>query len=157
MADFWTQAAFALDLGTPEACDTFLSLAALLDVHDPDEPLPDELRAVLGDELDLGPLAETAGDGATTAFVSAGTHFAPELLVRVLQHLMCTHGIEGPFGFEWALTCSKPRLDGFGGGAVLIWPDRVRWLSTARWLDELGGEALTVSCISPRGCAESRP
>src|SRR3546814_1164976 len=28
--------------------------------------------------------------------------------------------LQGMWGFGWALTCSKPRLDGFGGGAHII-------------------------------------
>ena len=29
-------------------------------------------------------------------------------------------GITGLWGFEWAHTCSKPRLEAFGGGALVI-------------------------------------
>ena len=29
--------------------------------------------------------------------------------------------------FEWASTCSAPRVDSFSGGAVLITPDDVKW------------------------------
>ena len=39
-------------------------------------------------------------------------------------------------GFEWANTCTKPRLDAFGGGAVFIRKDEVRWLNTGSWLHE---------------------
>jgi hypothetical protein len=39
-------------------------------------------------------------------------------------------------GFDWANTCSKSRLDAFGGGAVVITKDEVVWLSTNCWLEE---------------------
>ena len=39
-------------------------------------------------------------------------------------------------GFEWANTCSKARLDAFGGGAVVITKDELVWLSTNCWLEE---------------------
>lgn len=29
-------------------------------------------------------------------------------------------GLRGRWGFAWAHTCSKPRLDGFGGGALIL-------------------------------------
>ena len=29
-------------------------------------------------------------------------------------------GITGLWGFEWSHTCSKPDLDAFGGGAIVI-------------------------------------
>src|SRR3546814_10995739 len=47
--------------------------------------------------------------------------------------------LQGMWGFGWALTCSKPRLDGFGGGAhiidlgarrTLVWIDCGHWLAT---------------------------
>lgn len=36
--------------------------------------------------------------------------------------------------FEWANTCSKPRVDSFGGGAVFITATESRWLNTTDWL-----------------------
>jgi len=56
--------------------------------------------------------------------------------------------LQGRWGFVWALTCSRPRLDGFGGGAQLLdlgartslaWIDCEHWL-TAR-LDPCGDPA----------------
>ena len=45
--------------------------------------------------------------------------------------------LTGRWGFIWALTCSKPRLDGFGGGAQLIDLGERRslaWLDCEHWL-----------------------
>ncbi len=40
--------------------------------------------------------------------------------------LRCAEALDltGLWGFLWALTCSEPRLDGFGGGAQLIDPGK---------------------------------
>ncbi len=47
--------------------------------------------------------------------------------------------LAGRWGLTWALTCSKPRLDSFGGGAQVIdlgtrqslaWTDCDHWLCT---------------------------
>lgn len=54
--------------------------------------------------------------------------------------LRCAEAFDltGRWGFAWALTCSKPRIDGFGGGAQLIdlgarksiaWTDCEHWLA----------------------------
>jgi len=39
------------------------------------------------------------------------------------------------YGIECAMTCSKPRLDGFGGTAVWVTARGCRWLSTHDWLE----------------------
>jgi hypothetical protein len=41
----------------------------------------------------------------------------------ILFALACAEAFDltGRWGFVWALTCSKPRLDGFGGGAQLLY------------------------------------
>lgn len=36
--------------------------------------------------------------------------------------------------FGWADTCSKPRLDAFGGGAAFITRDGIEWTSTYKWI-----------------------
>jgi len=46
------------------------------------------------------------------------------------------------FTFEWACTCSKPRLEEFGGGAVFITADSTEWLTTGEWVIERGKEYL---------------
>ena len=47
--------------------------------------------------------------------------------------------LRGLWGFRWALTCSKPRLDGYGGGAQLLDLGERRslsWMDTGQWLHE---------------------
>ena len=47
-------------------------------------------------------------------------------------------GITGLWGFEWAHTCSRPRLDAFGGGALCHRSrrrqDASATISTNEWL-----------------------
>lgn len=38
--------------------------------------------------------------------------------------------------FEWSNTCSKPRTDGFGGGAAFITKDEIKWINPAQWIQE---------------------
>lgn len=44
--------------------------------------------------------------------------------------------VKDRIGFEYAMTCSKPRLDGFGGGAVVVSAEGVEHFGTATWLDQ---------------------
>lgn len=57
-----------------------------------------------------------------------------ELIVNIIQTVMRIHDSKCAVGFEWGYTCSKPRTDGFGGGAVYITKDSQDWLSTQGWL-----------------------
>lgn len=63
-----------------------------------------------------------------------------EEVVNFVIHLHTALPRTGRWGFAWADTCSKPRLDGFGGGAVAIdfdqSPPTVEWVNTTSWLDE---------------------
>jgi len=52
----------------------------------------------------------------------------PETLVYAVQRLMKAFDIKKPFIASWAFTCSKPRLEEFGGGAVAVWQDHVEWI-----------------------------
>ena len=36
---------------------------------------------------------------------------------------------------EWANTCSKPRTDGFSGGAMVVTAHRVHWMHTSEWVN----------------------
>jgi hypothetical protein len=47
--------------------------------------------------------------------------------------------LRGLWGFRWALTCSKPSLDGYGGGAQLFDLGARRslsWIDTEHWLGD---------------------
>ena len=45
--------------------------------------------------------------------------------------------MQGIWGFTWSLSCSKPRLDAFGGGAQAVDLGRresLAWVDCAHWL-----------------------
>jgi len=57
-------------------------------------------------------------------------------------------GLEGRWGFAYAETCSRPRLDGFGGGAIMLdlaRPKIVQWVHTGEWLAERTGQLLQAA------------
>ena len=54
-------------------------------------------------------------------------------MLRLAEDLDLT----GLWGFQYALTCSRPRLDAFGGGAHIIdlgARKSIGWTSTQEWL-----------------------
>ena len=61
----------------------------------------------------------------------------PEHVIAFVLACGKAFDLTGRWGFAWALTCSKPRLDGFGGGAQLIDLGARRslaWLDCSDWL-----------------------
>ena len=73
-------------------------------------------------------------ESAAKALYEAGLTFMMRLVV-----LLCAEefDLKGLWGFEYANTCSKPRLDAFGGGAHVIdlrARKSVGWTSTNEWL-----------------------
>ena len=65
--------------------------------------------------------------------------------------------LQGMWGFHWALTCSGPKLDGFGGGAQVIDLGArcsVSWVDAKDWME------VQIACASKfrvlRGTAPDR-
>ena len=69
-----------------------------------------------------------------------------DVLADTLRQFLTTFRPSQCIGFSWADTCSKPRLDSFGGGAVFITAKETRFMNTWDWLNnckvtlERGGE-----------------
>ena len=62
---------------------------------------------------------------------------SPEDVIMFFETHAKDMGLTGYLGFEWANTCSKPRLDAFGGGACIInlaTGECVESLNTNNWL-----------------------
>lgn len=80
---------------------------------------------------------------STVIFYST-TDFQPDPLASLIQHCCQTTLCEAPIGFEWACSCSKPRIGEFGGGACAIFPDRIISNNTAQMLERaLKGDSAT--------------
>jgi len=57
-------------------------------------------------------------------------------LIEVLKRWTYEHHRDKPIGFEWANTCSKPRLDAFGGGAAVVLNGFAKFMNTSTWVVE---------------------
>ncbi len=54
----------------------------------------------------------------------------------VIQRFFKDARLNGCCGFTWSETCSKPRLDSFGGGACFITAMDIEWNSPHTWLEK---------------------
>ena len=125
MADYFTHFSCLLDVGTPE------NAARALDLYDSTPEDEDDLR--LSDGFDLSIQSE----GGSELWIHDDCSGDPERVIAFV--LLCAEqfGLKGLWGFEYANTCSKPRLDAFGGGAHVIdlgARKSVGWTSTNEWL-----------------------
>ncbi len=69
-------------------------------------------------------------------WVSYDETFNVENASAFLQHWLKTMRPHEAIGFEYANTCSNPRPDGFGGGAVFVTKDDIKTIHSYSWLVE---------------------
>ena len=109
-ADYFCQFSCVLDVGSSELAEHADAirdeLAAELDRRD---------GAVLGVEMDID---HETGPGAL--WIYADDCGAPEHVTRFVLGCTETFDLEGAWGFCGNLTCSKPRIEGFGGGGIVV-------------------------------------
>lgn len=128
MADYFTHFSRALDLGSADAVARALTL--LDDLRDSSA---DDDEALYG--FEATPDLDHPGK---LYFTDDGGQGDPEHLIRFVLACAEAFDLNGRWGFTWALTCSRHRLDGFGGGAQVLdlgarkstgWVDCGHWLA----------------------------
>jgi hypothetical protein len=125
MADYFTHFSCVLDVGTHENATRALDLYATA----PEDE--DGLRIADGFHLSI------QNDSGTELWIHDDCSGDPE---RVIEFVLLCAGqfdLKGLWGFEYANTCSRPRLDAFGGGAHVIdlgARKSIGWTSTNEWL-----------------------
>ena len=126
MADYNTKFACILPLGTAENVARALELYFAFDLEKSAE------NETLGFNASHQPqLAETG------LFLAADGDGNPEHVTAFALRCAAALNLRGKWGFAWALTCSRLRLDGFGGGAHLLDLGRretIAWVDTEHWL-----------------------
>jgi len=73
----------------------------------------------------------------STLWIHDDEHGDVEAVIRFVQRLASELDLTGLWGFEYALTYSRPRLDTFGGGAHVIdlgARKSAGWTSSQEWL-----------------------
>ena len=133
MADHFTRFSCLLDVGSASnaarALDIYSAMMADAAAEDP----PSEGFA----------LAIVPEHGSSTLWMHDAGTGDPQAVVEFVRACAAAFGLTGRWGFQFALTCSKPRVGAFGGGAHLLdlaTGETLGWTSTDRWLaDHLTG------------------
>jgi hypothetical protein len=142
MADYFTRLSFEFELPS-EA----LATAAAARMKALDEALlegvPEDEKATVPKALH-GFFGECAGVRVSAEGTKVWVHddgaAHVNLVAAMVQTILSEFDPGGCVGFEWSSSCSKPRLDGFGGGAAMVWSDDVKWATTASMLERFRAE-----------------
>ncbi|BCI72459.1 hypothetical protein SPKIRA_32890 [Sphingomonas paucimobilis] len=129
MADYFTHFSCLLDVGTPENAARALDLYNRLSKASASEEPPSE-----GFLLSIQP-----EHGGTQLWMREDVTGDPERLIQFVKRCAAEFRLSGRWGFQYANTCSKPRLDGFGGGAHVLdlaTGETLDWIYTDGWLDQ---------------------
>jgi hypothetical protein len=127
MADYFTHFSCLIDVGTPDKAARALALFAELRAADQDADDPE----VAG----FGLMRRDPPEG-TTLWIHDDEH-GDVSVIRFVLRLAEELELTGLWGFQYALTCSRPRLDAFGGGAHVLdlgARQSVGWTSSQEWL-----------------------
>ena len=128
MADYFTHFSCLLDVGTLDKATRALALFQSLREADQDADDPE----VAGFTL----VRQDAPEDSTL-WIHYDEHGDVEAVIRFVLRLADELDLTGLWGFQYALTCSRPRLEAFGGGAHVIdlgARKSIGWTSSQEWL-----------------------
>ena len=111
MADYFTHFSCLLDVGTPDKAARPLALFQELRDADQDADDPEVAGLII--------VRQDAPEGSAL-WIHDDDHGDVEAVIRFVLRLAEELDLTGLWGFQYALTCSRPRLDAFGGGAHAI-------------------------------------
>jgi len=127
MADYFTHFSCQLDVGTPQNAARALDLYnALTEAGAAEEPPSEGFLVSIQPE-----------HGGSQLWLRDDVSGDPERLIQFVKLCAAEFGLKGRWGFQYANTCSRPRLNSFGGGAHILdlgTGDTVGWIDTDGWL-----------------------
>lgn len=112
MADYFTHFSCVLDVGSPDKATAALELLDRLHLEEEDADDPEYSGFALS--LQDGP------GSSVLWFHDDDGQCDTDGIIRFVLRLAEELDLTGLWGFEVAYTCSRPRLDAFGGGAHVI-------------------------------------
>ena len=128
MPIYFTHFSCIFDVGKSENVARAMQIRAEID---------EELQAADGSEI--GFELQPDEQHGPTLWIHSGESGEPEHVIDFVLRCAATFELQGRWGFRWALTCSRPVLDAFGGGAQIInlgtretedWLDCEQWIAT---------------------------
>ena len=130
MADYFTHFSCLLDVGAPEKAALALDLYNALSAEGASEDPPSE-----GFLLSIQP-----EHGGTNLWMRDDGAGDPERVIQFVKRCATQFGLTGLWGLQYANSCSRPRIDGFGGGAHVLdlaTGETVDWIYTDGWLSSV--------------------
>jgi hypothetical protein len=134
MADYFTQFSCLLDVGVPKHA---VRAIEIYEANCADGAL--EAKFSNGFFVSISP-----DDAGTQLFIRDEGAGDPEAVIRFVQVCAAEFGLSGRWGFQYANTCSKPRPDGFGGGAHVLdlaTGETLAWIETENWIAQAISDA----------------
>lgn len=120
MADYYTHFSAQLENLSDEEVDWVKSELAKREEQDE--------NGWLGFDWELGP------DKPVNLWLHSDESGNVESVASFVQAFLKKFRPNDKWGMEWSNDCSRPRLDAFGGGAVVVYAKNVSWLTTHNWL-----------------------
>lgn len=125
MADYFTHFSCLLDVGADNV-EAALALYA---------QMAGDLEA--DDGFAIGFAVQQALGTPSALWLYDEDHGEPEHVIAFALACAAAFDLQGRWGFCWALTCSRPRLDAYGGGAQVLDLGACKslaWIDCADWL-----------------------
>ncbi len=110
MADHFTQFSCLLDVGSAENAALAGKLRSKLDAE-----LDRDDGRYVGFEMEVD-----GGSGPGALWIHSDEYGEPEDVIKFLLRCAEIMNLQGCWGFTWSLSCSRPRIDAFGGGAHIL-------------------------------------
>ena len=110
MADYFTHFSCLLDVGTPQNAARALDLYNALSEAGASEEPPSE-----GFLVSIQP-----EHGGSQLWLRDDVSGDPERLIQFVKLCATEFSLKGRWGFQYTNTCSRPRLNAFGGGAHVL-------------------------------------
>jgi len=133
MADYFTQFSCIFDVGSAKnaalAATIYAELAVELDQEEGTD-LGFEFEFEFEVDLEHGPGA---------LWIHSDENGEPEHVIKFVLKCAERMNLSGVWGFTWGLSCSRPRLDAFGGGAQILDLGRretLHWIDCSSWVIE---------------------
>jgi hypothetical protein len=142
MANNYRQASFTFKATNEQAAWLlYVHESMILARDEPSEPRDPEIAALYDLLMDEDqPYSADIEHGAITGggvwVHDDGEWIDVEYVAKLLQAWLKHFDINEPIAFEWAETCSKPRVGEFGGGACIVTQDAIQFSCTQRWIQE---------------------
>ena len=138
MEDYFTQFSCLFDVAAPE------NVSRALEIFEAD-CADGAAEAQFSNGFFVSVPSDDAGSQLCIRDEGAGD---PESVIRFVKICASEFGLSGCWGFQYSNTCSKPSLDGFGGGAHVLdlaTGQPIAWFDTENWIAQTiadaGGES----------------